>query len=218
MDEPFGALDPLIRRDMQNFLLELQAELNRTIVFVTHDIDEALMLGHRVAIMKDGEIVQLGNPEEILANPATGYVKKFVADVDRAKVRTAENIMVPAREIAYESEGPNVVLRRMRSVGLSTIFVVDEERRLVGLADVDALVQLTERNAPEIRGAVKTDTPRVGKHAFLRDIVPLMVGDNLPVAVVDDRGRLAGVITRGALMGGLAARERIEKEEEETYL
>jgi glycine betaine/proline transport system ATP-binding protein len=219
MDEPFGALDPLIRRDMQNFLLDLQAELNRTIVFVTHDIDEALMLGHRVAIMKDGEIVQLGLPEEILARPATGYVKKFVADVDRAKVRTAESIMVPAREIAYESEGPHVVLRRMRGVGLSTIFVVDEERRLVGLADVDAIAQLAEQNDAEIRGVVNAETPRVGKHAFLRDIVPLLVDGNAPVAVVDERDKLAGVITRGALMGGLAARERTEKEEEEeTYL
>ena len=112
MDEPFSALDPLIRRDMQNFLLGLEAQMHRTIVFVTHDIDEAFRLGHRVAIMKDGEIVQLGLPEEILTNPATEYVKRFVADVDSAKVRLAESVMVAPKEVAYESEGPRVVLRR----------------------------------------------------------------------------------------------------------
>ncbi len=205
MDEPFGALDPLIRRDMQNFLLDLQAELNRTIVFVTHDIDEALRLGHRVAIMKDGEIVQLGKAEEILANPANAYVKRFTADVDRAKVRTAESVMLPPREVAYESEGPRVVLRRMQNAGLSTIFVVDENRLLVGLADVHALAELAERNETNIGGIVDRDIHRVRRYTFLRDIVPYFVGHHLPVAVADEKGRLAGVITRGAVIAGLAS-------------
>jgi glycine betaine/proline transport system ATP-binding protein len=107
MDEPFSALDPLIRRDMQNLFLRIQGEVQRTVVFVTHDLDEALMLGHRVAIMKDGEIVQLGTPEEILREPATDYVERFVEDVDYAKVRTAESVMVPVKEVAYLNEGPD---------------------------------------------------------------------------------------------------------------
>ncbi|MGI8827214.1 MAG: quaternary amine ABC transporter ATP-binding protein [Chloroflexota bacterium] len=204
MDEPFSALDPLIRRDMQNLFLEIQGEVRRTVVFVTHDLDEALRLGHRVAIMKDGEIVQLGNPEDILTAPATDYVKKFVEDVDYSKVRAAENAMVPPREVAYASEGPRVVLRRMKNAGLSTIFVLDEDRRLVGLAAVDAVVELAERNQPDLREAIDTTGPRVRRHTFLRDVLPFFCDSHLPVAVTDDKGKLAGVITRGSLIGGLA--------------
>ena len=133
MDEPFSALDALIRRDMQNLFLSIQGEAKRTVVFVTHDLDEALTLGHRVAIMKDGEIVQLGTPENILREPANAYVERFVEGVDYAKVRHAESVMVRPEEVAYTSEGPTVVLRRMRQAGLSHIFVLDSERRLVGL-------------------------------------------------------------------------------------
>jgi len=208
MDEPFSALDPLIRRDMQNFLLDLEAQMNRTIVFVTHDIDEAFRLGHRVAIMKDGEIVQLGLPEEILTNPATEYVKRFVADVDSAKVRLAESVMVAPKDVAYESEGPRVVLRRMKNAGLSTIFVLDEERRLVGLADVDAIAALAERGVPELRAVVEGTAPRVQRQTCLRDILPFFVDRQIPVAVTDEAGKLVGVITRGTLIAGLAASVR----------
>src|SRR5256714_1565989 len=208
MDEPFSALDPLIRRDMQNFLLDLEAQMNRTIVFVTHDIDEAFRLGHRVAIMKDGEIVQLGLPEEILTNPATEYVKRFVADVDSAKVRLAESVMVAPKDVAYESEGPRVVLRRMKNAGLSTIFVVDEERRLVGLADVDAIAALAELGAPELRAVVDTTAPRVQRQTCLRDILPFFVDRQIPVAVTDEAGELVGVITPGTPLAGFAASVR----------
>ena len=214
MDEPFSALDPLIRRDMQNFLLDLEAQMNRTIVFVTHDIDEAFRLGHRVAIMKDGEIVQLGLPEEILTNPATEYVKKFVADVDSAKVRLAESVMVAPKEVAYESEGPRVVLRRMKNAGLSTIFVLDEERRLVGLADVDAIAALAERGAPELRAGVERTAPRVQRQTCLRDILPFFIDHQIPVAVTDEMGKLVGVITRGTLIAGLATSARAGQETE----
>ena len=204
MDEPFSALDPLIRRDMQNLFLDIQGEVRRTVTFVTHDLDEALRLGHRVAVMKDGEIVQQGRPEDILTNPATDYVKRFVEDVDYTKVRCAESVMVPAREIAYLSEGPTVVLRRMRNAGLSTIFVVDEERRLAGLAGVDALADLAERGAPDLVPAVGPVTRCAEPRTFLRDILPLFVDSTVPVAVRDERGKLAGVITRGVLIAGLS--------------
>jgi glycine betaine/proline transport system ATP-binding protein len=214
MDEPFSALDPLIRRDMQNFLLELQVAFNRTILFVTHDIDEALRLGHRVAIMQHGVIVQLGNPEDILTCPATEYVQRFVADVDRAKVRHAESVMIPPREIAYESEGPQVVMLRMKKAGLSTIFVVNKERRLVGIADIDAIAQLAERKVAEIRQAVDRSLRSVQPNTYLRDILPLFIDSHLPVAVVDENERLAGVITRGSLIAGLAATWKVDVERE----
>ncbi|MCA1688870.1 MAG: glycine betaine/L-proline ABC transporter ATP-binding protein, partial [Actinobacteria bacterium] len=150
MDEPFSALDPLIRRDMQNLFLDIQGEVQRTVVFVTHDLDEALRLGHRVAIMKDGEIVQLGTPEHILREPANEYVERFVEDVDYAKVRMAESVMVEAKEVAYLDEGPTVVLRRMKQAGLSHIFVVDEERHLLGLCEAEEVARLAERDEREL--------------------------------------------------------------------
>jgi glycine betaine/proline transport system ATP-binding protein len=204
MDEPFSALDPLIRRDMQNLFLDIQGEVKRTVVFVTHDLDEALTLGHRVAIMKDGEIVQLGTPEHILREPANEYVERFVEDVDYAKVRHAESVMVGAKEVAYLNEGPTVVLRRMRQAGLSHIFVVDEERRLLGLCEAEEVARLAERNERELREAVDADASRVGRRTPLREVLPLFVEDgDAPVAVVGEEDRLEGVIVRGALIAGL---------------
>lgn len=96
MDEAFSALDPLIRREMQDELLDLQAREKRTIIFITHDLNEALRIGDRIALMKDGQIMQIGTGEEILTNPANQFVREFVEDVDRTKVLTAQNIMVPS--------------------------------------------------------------------------------------------------------------------------
>ena len=204
MDEPFSALDPLIRRDMQNLFLDIQGEAQRTVVFVTHDLDEALTLGHRVAIMKDGEIVQLGTPEQILREPATEYVERFVEDLDYAKVRTAESVMVRPKQVAYNNEGPTVVLRRMRQAGLSHIFVLDSQRRLVGLAEAEDVARLAERDERELSGAVDGEAPRVERRTSLREVLPLFVDDgDAPVAVVDDANHLEGVVVRGALIAGL---------------
>ncbi len=204
MDEPFSALDPLIRRDMQNLFLSIQGEAQRTVVFVTHDLDEALTLGHRVAIMKDGEIVQLGVPENILREPANEYVERFVEDVDYAKVRTAESVMVKPRQVAYLSEGPTVVLRRMRQAGLSHIFVLDEERRLVGVCEAEEVARLAERNERELRAAVDDGALKVGRRTPLREVLPLFVEDvDMPVAVVGEDNRLEGIVVRGALIAGL---------------
>ena len=204
MDEPFSALDPLIRRDMQNLFLDIQGEVKRTVVFVTHDLDEALTLGHRVAIMKDGEIVQLGTPEHILREPANEYVERFVEDVDYAKVRQAESVMVEAKEVAYINEGPTVVLRRMRQAGLSHMFVLDSERRLVGLCEAEEVARLAERDERELRAAVDDGTPKVQRRTPLREVLPLFVEDgDAPVAVVGEGERLEGVIVRGALIAGL---------------
>jgi glycine betaine/proline transport system ATP-binding protein len=203
MDEPFSALDALIRRDMQNLFLSIQGEAKRTVVFVTHDLDEALTLGHRVAIMKDGEIVQLGTPEYILREPANEYVERFVEGVDYAKVRLAGSVMVEAKEVAYLNEGPTVVLRRMRQAGLSHMFVLDSERRLIGLADVEEVARLAERDKRELRAAVD-EAPKVQRRTPLREVLPHFVEDaDAPVAVVGEGERLEGVIVRGALIAGL---------------
>lgn len=203
MDEPFSALDPLIRRDMQNLFLDIQGEIQRTVIFVTHDLDEALRLGHRVAIMKDGEIVQVGDPEEILTNPANEYVERFIEDVDYAKVRQVEAVMVEPKEVAYESEGPRVVLRRMRQAGLSSIFVVDGERRLIGVCEVEDVARLAERGENSLEEAVNRSPKSVYRETPLREVLPMFVESNAPIAVVGKQGRLKGVVVRGSLIAGL---------------
>src|SRR5690606_17773625 len=134
--------------------LDIQGEIKRTVVFVTHDLDEALRLGNRVAIMRDGEIVQMGNPEEILTNPANEYVERFIEDVDYTKVRKVEVAMVDPKEVAYRSEGPRVVLRRRQKAGLSTIFVLDSERKLVGLCEAEAVSRLAQRGEGSLESAI----------------------------------------------------------------
>jgi glycine betaine/proline transport system ATP-binding protein len=218
MDEPFSALDPLIKRDMQNLFLEIQGEVQRTVVFVTHDLDEALRLGHRVAIMKDGEIVQLGTPENILREPATEYVERFVEDVDYTKVRTAESVMIRAKEVAYPNEGPTVVLRRMRQAGLSHIFVVDDERRLQGLVEAEEVSRLAERGERELKPAVDTEASRVKRDTWLREVLPLFVEqDDVPVAVCAEDGHLEGVIVRGSLIAGLTTSTEQNGEEPSNF-
>ena len=203
MDEPFSALDPLIRRDMQNLFLDIQGEVKRTVLFITHDLDEALMLGHRVAIMKDGEIVQVGTPEEILTNPADEYVERFVEDVDYAKVRYVDTVMVEPKAVAYDGEGPRVVLRRMKQAGLSEIMVVDDERHLIGICDAEEVAKLAERDEQKLDGAVDRTVPKVETGTPLREVLPLFVEHELPVAVTSDQNRLEGIVVRGALIAGL---------------
>ena len=117
MDEAFSALDPLIRKEMQDEMMELQSTMNKTIVFITHDLDEALRIGDRIALMKDGSIVQIGTPEEILTNPANEYVEKFVEDVNITKVLTAGSVMKRPEVLVLGKEGPRVALKRMREQG-----------------------------------------------------------------------------------------------------
>ncbi len=203
MDEPFSALDPLIRRDMQNLFLDIQGEIKRTVIFITHDLDEALRLGHRVAIMNDGEIVQVGTPEDILTDPADEYVERFIEDVDYAKVRYVDTVMVEPKEVAYDSEGPRVVLRRMKQAGLSTLFVVDGERRLVGICEAEDVARAVEREEPKLDGAIDRNPPKVQRGTPLREVLPLFVDQDLPVAVTNDRNRLEGIVVRGSLIAGL---------------
>lgn len=202
MDEPFSALDPLIRREMQNLFLVLEAEIRRTVIFITHDLDEALRLGHRVAVMRDGQIVQIGTPEEILRGPADEYVRRFIEDVDPTRIRTAESAMIPPAEVAYLGEGPTVVLRRVRTAGVGTVLVIDDQRAFVGRAQVEAIARLAEQDDQDLGAAVERRGPVVERRTPLRDVVPLVAQQGTPVVVLDE-GRVVGVITRGSLIASL---------------
>ncbi|MFD1776058.1 quaternary amine ABC transporter ATP-binding protein [Paenibacillus rhizophilus] len=202
MDEAFSALDPLIRKDMQQELLELQSRLKKTIVFITHDLDEALRIGDRIALMKDGVIVQIGTPEEILIQPANKYVERFVEDVDLSKVLTAAHVMKQPEMIRPE-RGPRVALQLMRDSGVSSLYVADKEMKLLGVITADdASLALKEQKS--ISDVLRKEIPIVGPDALLNELFDLMAGSPLPVAVVDERERLKGIVIKGAVLSALA--------------
>ncbi|MFG6149529.1 quaternary amine ABC transporter ATP-binding protein [Halobacillus sp. B23F22_1] len=206
MDEAFSALDPLIRKEMQDELLELQESMRKTILFITHDLDEALRIGDRIALMKDGRIVQIGTPEEILVNPANEYVEKFVEDVDRAKVLTAENVMKRPETVDVEKHGPRTALERMRKEGLSSIYVTDAKRKLYGYVTADDVSEAAKQEIKELKSILRTDVPKVQKDTAMNEIFTIIHDSPVPIAVVEDE-KLVGIIVRGAVIAALAGNE-----------
>lgn len=203
MDEAFSALDPLIRKEMQDELLSLQAKLNKTIIFVTHDLDEALKIGDRIALMKDGVIVQIGTPEEILTNPANEYVEKFVEDVDISKVLTAEGVMKSPSITITVKDGPRVALRRMREQGISSIFVVTRDRKLEGLVTAEDALAAAEEKKNTVKDIIIKDIPRVSPDTPLNDLIPIIADSKFPVVVTSEDNKLLGIIVRGSVLAGM---------------
>lgn len=203
MDEAFSALDPLIRKGMQDELLSLQATLNKTIIFVTHDLDEALKIGDRIALMKDGAIIQIGTSEEILTNPANEYVEKFVEDVDMSKVLTAEGVMKKPDAVVTLKDGPRQAMRRMKENGISSIFVVTRDRKLSGLVMAEDALNAVEAHQDHLDEIIIKDIPRVSPDTPLTDLIPLVAESKYPVAVVDEQNHLKGIIVRGAVLAGM---------------
>ena len=207
MDEAFSALDPLIRREMQDELSELQARMRKTVVFVTHDLDEALRLGDRVAIMKDARVVQVGTPEELITAPADDYVAAFVEGVDKTGVLTAGSIMQPVKEVARLSDGPQTALNRMRRSGLSGILVVDGERRIRGYVTSERIVSALREGSvgsERIHGDLMEPAPTVSVDTPLHEVIAIASEGSRPIAVVDASGRLRGVVVKGAILAALA--------------
>lgn len=204
MDEAFSALDPLIRRDMQQELLALQSRLRKTIVFITHDLDEALFLGSRIVLMKDARIEQVGTAEEILSNPATAYVERFVAEVDKTKLLTAGTVMRRARTIAFVTDGPRTVLHKMEEDNLSLLVVVDSEFKLRGVVRDDAALAAVQRGDRSIRDIIEPGVPPVSLDTPVRELFAPLSQTTMPAPVVDESGTLKGVVMRASLLQGLA--------------
>lgn len=203
MDEAFSALDPLIRREMQDELLDLQDKVNKTIIFVTHDLDEALKIGDRIALMKDGAVVQIGTAEEILTRPANEYVAKFVEGVDMSKVLTAEGVMKRPEPVVSPQSGPRVALRMMKEHGISSIFVVDKGRRLRGIVMADDALEAVKDNR-SLEEILIAGVPATAPDTPVSELIPLVAESRYPVAVVNSDRKLLGIIVRGAVLGGLA--------------
>ncbi|EPV28718.1 quaternary amine ABC transporter ATP-binding protein [Streptococcus agalactiae] len=203
MDEAFSALDPLIRREMQDELLDLQDTNKQTIIFISHDLNEALRIGDRIALMKDGEIMQIGTGEEILTNPANDFVREFVEDVDRSKVLTAQNIMIKPLTTVLEIDGPQVALTRMHREEVSMLMATNRRRQLLGSLTADAAIEARKKDLP-LSEVIDKDVVTVSKDTVITDIMPLIYDSSAPIAVTDDNDRLLGVIIRGRVIEALA--------------
>ncbi|XHV93094.1 glycine betaine/L-proline ABC transporter ATP-binding protein [Streptococcus dysgalactiae subsp. equisimilis] len=203
MDEAFSALDPLIRREMQDELLDLQDSMKQTIIFISHDLNEALRIGDRIALMKDGQIMQIGTGEEILTNPANDFVREFVEDVDRSKVLTAQNIMIKPLTTTIELDGPQVALNRMHNEEVSMLMVTNRRRQLVGSLTADAAIEARKKGLP-LSEVIDRDVRTVSKDTVITDIMPLIYDSSAPIAVTDDDNRLLGVVIRGRVIEALA--------------
>jgi glycine betaine/proline transport system ATP-binding protein len=207
MDEPFSALDPLIKVNMQDELLRIQAELHRTILFITHDLDEALRLGTRIAIMDDGQIVQSGTPEEIIVNPKTAYVSDFVEHADPTGVMTAKTVALPVQTRRFDAEDVGQGRHRYVRQGTEHLAYVLEDERFEALerdgqrVPTRPLAEALEDEAPT--GSRDDAVLVVRPDATLKEVLQGRIHSHLPQVVVDDGGRLLGVISERELIHGI---------------
>ncbi|WP_153398588.1 quaternary amine ABC transporter ATP-binding protein [Ornithinicoccus halotolerans] len=204
MDEAFSALDPLIRKEMQDQLLELQAELDKTILFITHDLNEAMRLGDRIAMMRDGRIVQVGTAEEILNEPANNYVAQFVEGVDRSRVLSAGTVMEPPVAVVGRDAGPQAAHKLMREHQTSSLLVVTRERRVEGLVWEDDVAEAVRQGADRLPVSAE-GVPRVTPDTPLAALFHHAAATRAPIAVVGENDRLEGVIPRVTLLSALSA-------------
>lgn len=206
MDEPFSALDPLIRREMQLELLDIQERLQKTIIFITHDVNEAFKIGDRVAVMKDGKIEQVGTPEEILESPANEYIAEFIADIDRSKVLQADHIMIKPNALVSIKDGLKVAIREMEENGISSVFVVDRHRYLQGIVTIDDAIEAI-KHKQTLQDIIKKNVTTVMRDEYVNDLIPKALDSKYPLAVVGENNRLEGFILRVHVLSGLVAYE-----------
>ncbi|GAB6099138.1 glycine betaine/L-proline ABC transporter ATP-binding protein [Halanaerocella petrolearia] len=210
MDEPFSALDPLIKREMQNKLLDLFEEMNKTIIFITHDLDEALKLGDRIAIMKDGDIVQIGSHEEILTNAKNDYVRDFVQDVNRSRLLTAEDVMVDPLSLVYvyKQDGPRAAMHKMEHNEISSIFAVGEDKKLKGIVKMEDALEAVKEEKEDLSGLVQ-ETVTASPEENMDELFAKIADLNYPLPVVDDDDKLLGIIVKSRVLANLAGEDVI---------
>ena len=207
MDEAFSALDPLIRRDMQDLLLQIQAQQRRTIVFITHDLNEAMYVGDRIAVMRDGQVVQIGTAEEILTSPANDYIARFIQDVDRTRVITASAMMRQPGTRIFSGDGPRAVLQKLEKWDEPAGWVVDSgTHKLHGMIHTDDVVRAIRDNPnlTRIDDLLRKNFAAVGPDDSMAEVITLASGTPITIPVVDADGRLAGIIPRIAVLVALA--------------
>ncbi len=202
MDEPFSALDPLIRSDMHDELLNIQSEIQKTIVFITHDVNEAFKLGDRIAVLKDGKLIQVGTPEEIVDSPVSEYIERFIRGIDRSKVFTGAHVMRKPKVYLGESMLGKVAMEEMDEKSVDYAYVHSKDRIFLGLVTVDDCFQAS-REKKKLGEVVRRNMEVVEPSTVISDIIPMAIEAEYPIPVVDEKGKLSGVIPRGAILKAL---------------
>ncbi len=202
MDEPFSALDPLVRQDMQFELLQIQRELGKTIVFITHDIDEAFKLGDTVAILRDGRLIQVDTPERMSTHPADDYVSAFINSADKSKVLTVRNIMITPSALIRQTDGLRFAIHMMRKNALSTVYVVDDKLHLTGILSISEAIRALRENL-ELPQVLYTDIRTTTPDALISEIMPIAAESPYPIAVVDEKEQLKGIVTKASVLSAL---------------
>ena len=202
MDEAFSALDPLIRKDMQNELIRLQATMHKTIIFITHDLDEALRIGDRIAIMKDGSMIQIGTAEEILLQPANDYVRKFVEDVDLFKVLKASNIQERIHMFDINL-GAEKALQEMQELQQSHIFAMNSKKEFIGVITLAELTTAMKEGKP-LETILNRNLPSVKPETLLVDLPDLVLNSKYPITVIDNKNNCTGIITKERLLSAMS--------------
>lgn len=208
MDEAFSALDPLIRSEMQDQLIELQQKLHKTIIFITHDLDEALRIGDRIAILKDGELVQQGKPEEILLHPATDYVEAFVKDVNRARALTVETVMQPSIERISAKTIADAVAQMKKIKGDYAYHVTDD-----GYQGLLTKESLEETKAAEFSEDIYQDVAVVSPDSAIEEVLTQSISSDYSLPVVDEEGNLKGELDKTAVAEIFSDSEENEEQE-----
>ena len=211
MDEPFSGLDPLIRRHMQDELVRLQQELNKTIVFITHDLAEALKLGDRIAIMRDGAVVQIGQPEDIVLSPEDDYVAEFTQDVRKESILTASHVMEDPSTVIPSCKGPQEALQAMRGDASDLAWVLDDDDTYLGMLTIEqahaALQAGVGKLGDHIERYLYTDPEHISNDVVLEQLIPICMSSDYPIPVVDEDGKLMGVVQRYALAEAISANQ-----------
>lgn len=202
MDEPFSALDPLIRREMQLELLDIQNRLQKTIIFITHDVNEAFKIGDRVAVMKNGKVEQIGTPEEILDKPASNYISEFIRDIDRSKILQAEHIMTKPYGLVSLKDGLNVATQVMRENGISSAFVTDRKRQIQGIVTIDQAIDGLKQKKT-LQEVMLTEVKTVRPDEYVQDIIPYVLDSKYPIVVTDEELTIKGIILRVHVLASL---------------
>lgn len=202
MDEPFSALDPLVRQDMQFELLSLQKKLNKTIVFITHDINEAFKLGDRVAIMNEGKIIQINTPENMAANPANEYVESFISSADKGQIYSVKHIMQTPLCMLQPKDGANRALKLMRDNGVSSAYVVGEKLELIGILTLEDAIKV-KKGEMSLNNAIIREILTTKEDTLISDLLSVAATAKYPIAVIDNENHLKGIVSKAAVISSL---------------
>lgn len=207
MDEAFSALDPLKRREMQDVLLELQKTHRRTIIFVSHDIEEAIRIGSRIGIMEGGKLVQVGTPQELIDNPVNDYVRNFFDTIDTSRYLTAGQLKADSVPLyVHNGRAPDAlqVCQELQAQDKHYAFIVDEENRFCGSISLERIALIVEEGLhKELNPELLKQIEPVAEDLPLEQVIERLVINEGPIPVVDDSGRYAGAISKGRLLSRL---------------